>query len=154
MGEAGAEAFLRAHASEELCIAFIEDAAGELVFVPSPLVPLARVRRRPAAAPAVQIASAATLAAVLGACTPHGDPDQTIRVDVVESVDGLAPTTVIPAQAAPPPNPSEAASSPDPAEAEPCPPAVPTHKPMVKGRLKRKMGAKPSVRGPDLDPLG
>ena len=123
MDEARARAFLRATEGQRMCIAYVEDEAGELVFrsptQPASLIPLAQVTRRPRASPTSTLASAASLAVVLSGCTPHGEAQRVIQLDDRDTASVAAPTTVIPvrAVAAPAPAQSDDASV---AEAEPC----------------------------------
>jgi hypothetical protein len=93
MEEPAALALLRATAGRDVCISYVEDKDGEIVFgLGQNIVPLEHVRRRPRAQPVIEIAklaSAASIAMVLGACTPHGK--KTIRIDESEPIVEQAP---------------------------------------------------------------
>jgi hypothetical protein len=110
MSEPAARAFLQATRGRDVCIAYFEDDRGEIEFAPrvaEVIVPIARVRRRPAPlVEAAKLASAASIAALLGACTPHGDDGQTIQVDNPVVTPTAAHGTVIPTVGAAPPDPT------------------------------------------------
>lgn len=96
MSERAARAFLRETATQDVCIAYVHDQAGEIVFAPEPrIVPLAR------------LASAATISMMLSACTPHGEPERAMHVDVPERSMMMTPSSVIPCEAAPPSEPAK-----------------------------------------------
>jgi hypothetical protein len=134
MGERAARALLREMAGREVCIAYLEDEHGEVGFVPEPrMVPLSR------------LASAATIAMLLSACTPHGEPERALQVELPESSTMLTPSSVIPS------NSYDFSNEADPPAAEaPCDPPVVSQLPK-KGRYKHKMGALP--KRDDLDGL-
>ena len=143
MGEPAARAFLRATAGQDVCIAYVVDDADELVFGPE-IVPLERVRRRPRAmVEAAKLASAASLAALLGACTAHGDPASAEVVEDPAHAQLTAPVVLIPTAGA------ERASGSVISE-EPCEPQSKPPKLIKKGRYKR-MGVRLVT---DSDPLG
>lgn len=125
MGERAARALLRS--DRDVCIAYLEDQRGEIVFAPEPkIVPLAR------------LASAATIALMLGACTPHGEPEQALQVELPESSTMLTPASVVPCSSI-----DFASVGVETPQAD-APPSVPHVRPLpVKGRLKHKMGAAP-----------
>lgn len=101
MSERAARTFLRETATQDVCIAYVHDRAGEIVFAPEPrVVPLAR------------LASAATISMLLSACTPHGEPERAMQVDEPERATMMTPSSVIPCESAPPSEPA-----PPPAEA-------------------------------------
>jgi hypothetical protein len=149
MGEQAARALLREHAGRRVCITYIEDEDGEVVFAPEPnIVPLQRLARRPLAE-AVKVAGAASVVAVLAACTPHGDAGEAIRIDDAEATQ-VTPTTVIPA--ASPSSPSTPTARSDEPEAEqPCKPPIDNSRLLPCQRIRRSGG-----RGGDDDsnPLG
>jgi hypothetical protein len=161
MDEARARAFLRATEGQPMCIAYVEDEAGEIVFedakpparpsaTPSALIPLAQVRRR-SRAPAGGLASAASLAVVLTGCTPHGEPQRTLQVDEPESASVVvAPTTVIPDTPTVDAPPASDTDELDPGELEPCEPEP--RRPQKKGRRKRTAGVR-LIPDHDFSPL-
>ncbi len=144
LGEAAARALLRASEGREICVAFLEDARGELVVpAPAPIVPLARVRRRPLVE-AAKLASAASVAALLGACTPQGEPDRMLRIEAPADATMLVPDRLIPSTTeTSPPTVVEV----EPPVAEPCEPTA------ADGYLRRKGGRKAPLRRVGL-PLG
>lgn len=147
MSEPAARALLREHAGR-VCVAYVRDEAGEIVFAPAPkIVPLDRLARR-----SLKLASAASFAALLGACTPHGqDTPAVLHLDNAQTTE-VAPVTVIPTVTAEPPAPPIVIVEPPIAE-EPCDPPTPIHAPgpVVKGRLVRTKGL---PLGNFDDPLG
>jgi hypothetical protein len=153
MSEPAARAFLREHAGQA-CVAFFEDETGELVFAPEPkLVPLERVARRPRLVEAAKLASAASVAALLGACTPHGHDNRALRLDDdAEPTSVSAPNTVIPTATAEPPARAVEPGAPPIAE-HPCesPPARRPRDLPIKGKPRRTMGV--MIRTTN-DPLG
>jgi hypothetical protein len=75
MTRAEARGFMQAHAGERLCVSYACDDSGRIRFRPEPepvLVPVTRLRRRPARAAGLVAALGVT--AALAACTPHGEP--------------------------------------------------------------------------------
>src|SRR5690606_27315484 len=107
MSEPAARALLGAMAGSDLCVAYYQDEAGEIVFAPeAEIVPLERVRRRPVIE-AAMLVSAASLALLLGACTTYGEEVEALRVDDEPAVMVTAPpTTVVPLALADPPAPA------------------------------------------------
>ncbi|WP_157595491.1 hypothetical protein [Plesiocystis pacifica] len=122
MDEASARTFLRATEGAEVCISYVEDASGAIVFhsraparssADASVVPLSRVRasaRRwqtigAASLPSFARAAGAALSAgVVGAltgCTPHGPPAAASVELVEDAAPSVAPTVVIPAEAPP-----------------------------------------------------
>jgi len=142
MDEDQARAFLRATATMDLCLAYDHDEDGRIRFAPrrapgsstdaSPtrrpeipptpaLVPASRLRR-PIAAPTpaqlMQLASAASVALLLGACTAHGDePVLQVSEDPQAEIDAVTAPVLIPTEPAVEPPPVVEA---EPPEAEPC----------------------------------
>jgi hypothetical protein len=149
MGEAKARAFLTATEGRDVCIAYEHDSQGNIVFAPvrpPALVPLARLRRGPAVEVA-KLASAASLAAVLAACTPH-DPDPSVRV-VSDPIDGhTQPMVVIPPRDALEP-PTAHPDPGTPAVEEPCEPLPPPPRTLAKKGKRKRMGRRAST--PDFD---
>lgn len=154
MGPERARAFLAANGGS-ICISYISDRRGELVFEPAH----APARPKSDFVPLARLAQAATLAASLAACTPHGHdpPPQVHEAQIEESPRGVrglgrmsSPPDSIPTIEAPP----------KPAIEEPCEPTVepevePQPRPErdrvpVKGRRKTAGVYKPL----DVDPLG
>jgi hypothetical protein len=131
MSERAARAFLRETAERDVCIAYVEDEAGELVFAPQPrIVPLAR------------LASAATISMMLAACTPHGEPERAPRVELPESSSTVAPSSVIPCNTdTPTSGPASEASEPR--------SQAPREPRLVKGERKRTMGKPIKFHSPD-----
>ena len=75
MTETQVRALMRS--GQDICVAYDVTNAGEIVFQPEPIVPIARLVRRPVGA------AAAGLALALAACTPHGEePSQTVKEDL------------------------------------------------------------------------
>jgi hypothetical protein len=113
-----AREFLKEHKGEKLCVSYARGNDGKIRFRPEPepaLVPVTRLRPRPAVAPQPVIASqpvvelaprrasraagliaAFGVSATLAACTPHGDPPRN-DVERVEMVEGnmKVPTVVV-----------------------------------------------------------
>jgi hypothetical protein len=90
-----ARAFMQAHAGERLCVSYACDDTGRIRFRPEPepvLVPVARLRARPARAAGLVAALGVT--AALAACTPHGEPprQQPSPTVVVEGKIEVPPT--------------------------------------------------------------
>jgi hypothetical protein len=103
------------------------------VFAPAP-------KPEPRIVPLARLASAATIAMMLGACTPHGEPEQALQVELPESSTMLTPASVVPCNSLDFANVGVETPQAD----APPPPPVPRVEPLpVKGRLKRKMGAAP-----------
>lgn len=154
MDERQARVFLQATQGIELCLAYTQDDDGAIVFAdraaaepPSEaaLVPISRLRRSGSAASSwiaaptpgqlVQLAGAASVALLLGACTAHGDDEPILQItdDPQIQLETIPAPVLIPPQtpeAAPPPQP-------EPPEAEPCEPQVPKPphvRPTTKGR--------------------
>lgn len=155
MTEAEAERFLEQSACQDVCVSYRHAPDGTIVFRPAPaetplvpLVPLARLRRRPTPTPSSIRAAvaAAGMAAALAACAPHGQEPQ-VREE--EEISFQAPAAVIPhgpaqeATPVPPPPPV--------AEDEPCDSVRPSEsigvdaEPAVRGKLHRTAG-KPVMR--------
>jgi hypothetical protein len=78
---------------KDICVAYDVDRSGEIVFAPEPVVPIARLVRRPAAA--AMAPAAAGLALALAACTPHGDEHQP-RLDTADHPAQVQSAPVIP----------------------------------------------------------
>ncbi|MFO7566424.1 MAG: hypothetical protein R6X02_27525 [Enhygromyxa sp.] len=153
MSEPAARAFLRANAGRA-CVAYLEGPSGEVTFAPAPkfVAPERLARRSRPLVEAAKLASAASIAVLLGGCAPHGD-GQVIRLDDAEATPTVAPLTVIPTATAAAPSPASLPTE-VPELDQPCDPPVvesPSKLP-VKGRLKpRRMGLPVGTRG---DPLG
>lgn len=165
MDEGQARAFLQATAGSEVCIAYTLGEDDELVFArrrpearrSADIVPLDRLRRassRPRRSAAElpelgKLAGAASVAALLSACTPHGE-------DTAPKVDLPEPATVDPGarvdipQVAPPRPPAAKLAVDEPPKVEePCEPEAPRR--VRKGkRVIKKKGLR---LGGDLDPL-
>jgi hypothetical protein len=126
---------------QDICVAYDVDRRGDIVFAPEPVVPIARLVRRPVAA------AAAGLALALAACTPHGD-EHDPRVDAPDHPTQVQSSPVIPERA---PEPAPIVHvEPEPIVDEPCdtpepaietPPirhirgeVAPVRPPMLKGR--------------------
>jgi hypothetical protein len=154
MSEAEARVFLDATADRDVCIAYTHDERGVIRFAEPaplvPLVPLARVRRRPSPlTEAAKLASAASVAALLSACTPH-DRGETPAV-VSDPIEQAAePMIVIP----PSDGPAHAASDgPKPDDAEPCEPSPPAPRALPKKGKRKRVGMRVRPH-PNTDPLG
>ena len=128
---------------QDVCVAYDVDPRGDIVFAPEPVVPIARLVRRPVAA------AAAGLALALAACTPHGE-EHNPRIDAPDHPTQVQSSPVIP-ERAPDPAPIVQAEvvEPEPIVDEPCEltkPAIETppvrhirgevapERPMLKGR--------------------
>ena len=87
MTETQVRALMRS--GQDICVAYDVTNSGEIVFQPEPIVPIARLVRRPVGA------AAAGLALALAACTPHGEePSQTL--DATEHPTRVQSSPVIP----------------------------------------------------------
>jgi hypothetical protein len=91
MPEAQVRALLDSGA--DICVAYNVGSNGEIVFAPEPVVPIARLVRRPRAAAIAP--AAAGLALALAACTPHGEEQQP-RLESSEHPTRLQSAPVIP----------------------------------------------------------
>lgn len=128
MREAEAAAFVAERRGSGVCISYLRDAAGNVLFADSPrrppepaLVPAARLRRP-------KLRRAAAIAALsLAACTPHGetltDDDDFDEIAVVRSAPEI-PDVAEP-EYAPPPH----VQAPEPDEDEPCQPEATAEEP-------------------------
>jgi hypothetical protein len=155
MTEADARALLARSAADDICVSYVAGDEDRIRFRPAPVVPIGRLRKRPAVAAGL----AAGLGLALAACAPHGEPDA-LRIQVEDAPIAAQPV-VVPggAQARPvePPADLEVArpeppAEPAAAEDEPCdPPAVQQTEERVKGRRvmpprERRTGGKPVLR--------
>lgn len=128
MGAERARAFLAANGGS-ICISYISDRRGELVFEPAH----APARPKSDFVPLARLAQAATLAASLAACTPHGH-------DLAPRIQESAPLLEV--REAPMVIPNQSPTPGKPAIEEPCEPEVePKPRPErdrvpVKGRRK------------------
>ena len=145
MDERSAQAFWEATAHMDICISYLSDEDGQLLFAsPQAFVSLGRVRVRnpPERSPRRSLA-AASLGAALAACTPHGDElNQPLEIDaqVLEDVPASSsPLVVVPParESSPPPGTSE------PAEAEETEPVTPETHLRKKGRRVRRTAGIP-----------
>jgi hypothetical protein len=167
MDEGQARAFLAATAGREVCIAYTLGEDDELVFARRPpkarerraadIVPLDRLRRSspppgrssPELPELGKLAGAASVAALLSACTPHGQDDAP-KVDLPEpaAVDPGARVDI--PKLAPPRPPAAKLEVDAPAKVEePCEPETPRR--VRKGKRVIKKGLR---LGGGVDPLG
>ncbi len=129
---------------QDICVAYDVDRSGDIVFAPEPVVPIARLVRRPAAA------AAAGLALALAACTPHGE-DQNPHLDAPDHPTQVQTSPVIPDRA-PEPEPFFRVEVQDPEIAkpvvdEPCDTTKPTAEAPPIRQLKGAMKRPPPLRG-------
>lgn len=101
MDERSAEAFWAATARMDICISYLSDEHGQLLFAspaPQAFVELGRVRVRaqPKPSPRRSLA-AASLGAALAACTPHGEELTPLEIDeqVLEEASAPSPPPVV-----------------------------------------------------------
>lgn len=142
MTEAQGRAFLAASAQVDVCVSY-ESVGDRVQFRPAQVVPIGRLRRRPAAAAGI----AAGLTLALAACAPHGEPPaMTLHVDEgpVVHTPVVVPSGTAPKLRDAPPVEVEV-------EAEPCDPVpaaepVPVHR--VKGTRVRTAGKPVRPRNP------
>ncbi|MCA9681303.1 MAG: hypothetical protein KC457_03840 [Myxococcales bacterium] len=168
MDERRARAFLTATQGMDLCLAYDHDERGRIVFADhaapreAPVVPISRLRRSqsparpsiaaPAPAQLIQLAGAASVALMLGACTAHGDDLPVLQVtdDPEGQLEVISAPVVIPPElpeASPPPEP------PEPPEAEPCDGPPPQKPPPIRDHVKgKRVGVRIKVDGDN--PLG
>jgi hypothetical protein len=130
MGPERARALL-ARTRGSICVSYVADDEGELVFDPPPTPAPARSDFVPLA----RLAQAASLVASLSACVPQGE-EAPLQIDDppagLESMQGPAPV-VIPSQPPPPPEPTPRSEEPCEPEAKP----VRVRKPSpIKGRIR------------------
>jgi len=155
MTQPEAKGFLQRTACQDVCISYLHDEQGNLVFQapqpqPAPVVPISRLRRPRTAAAAVM---GAGLAAALAACAPHGDGPTPMQIE--ETVAFESPAVVIPHGEA-----SESTPVPEVpvVEDEPCDPVIETPEATpvrqhVKGKIRRTAGV-PRRQPETADPFG
>ena len=102
MSEREARALLASPPTEGLCVRYIHDASGEILFRPSGIIPLARLARRAAAvalavALPMSAAACATHTTAMGSCPiPQVPPAPT---ETTVTMGGVAPPPVAPTPA-------------------------------------------------------
>ncbi|MEZ4382664.1 MAG: hypothetical protein R3A79_15105 [Nannocystaceae bacterium] len=145
MREAEAAAFVAANRGRGVCISYLRNGRGEVLFADSP-----RRRPEPALVPVARLRRAAAVAALsLAACAPHGE-HVTLEGDAAEDIAVIRSAPAIPDVSEPDLTPPPHVRAPEPEDDEPCD-STPTQEPEDKRvtRPRGKLRRTPPKKDPD-----